>query len=83
MTGAVPAPGIWNIANGLTALRLLAVPLFGWLLLHDDGRSPTWRWGAFAAFALAGLTDRLDGDIARRRGLVEALPQAQHELLQP
>ena len=70
MTGAVSPPGVWNIANGLTALRLAAVPLFGWLLLHDDGRSSGWRWGALVAFALASLTDRLDGDIARRRGLV-------------
>ena len=30
-------PSVWNIANYLTILRLLLVPVFGWLLLVDDG----------------------------------------------
>ena len=30
-------PSAWNIANYLTILRLLLVPVFGWLLLVDDG----------------------------------------------
>jgi CDP-diacylglycerol--glycerol-3-phosphate 3-phosphatidyltransferase len=69
---AVPAatPSTWNVANALTLLRLLLVPVFGWLLLAHDGRNGTLRALAAAAFAVAALTDRIDGELARRRGLV-------------
>jgi CDP-diacylglycerol--glycerol-3-phosphate 3-phosphatidyltransferase len=59
-----------NIANGLTLLRLLLVPVFAWALLKDGGTDTTWRVIAFVIFAVASVTDRLDGDLARRRGLV-------------
>jgi CDP-diacylglycerol--glycerol-3-phosphate 3-phosphatidyltransferase len=59
-----------NIANGLTLLRLLLVPVFGWALVHDHGTDTTWRVVAFVVFVVASATDRLDGDLARRRGLV-------------
>jgi len=65
-----PAPSNWNLANALTALRLVLVPVFGWLLLADDGTSDMRRVLACAVFLLAAVTDRFDGDIARRRGLV-------------
>lgn len=64
------APSAWNIANGLTILRLLLVPVFGWLLLWGDGQDAATRWWAFAVFAIAMVTDRIDGDIARSRGLI-------------
>ena len=64
------APSAWNIANGLTVLRLLLVPVFGWLLLWDDGHQAGARWWAFAVFVVAMVTDRIDGDIARSRGLI-------------
>ena len=69
---AVPTtgPSAWNIANYLTIFRLLLVPVFGWLLLAEDGLDPAHRWAAFGVFALAMLTDRIDGDLARSRGLV-------------
>jgi CDP-diacylglycerol---glycerol-3-phosphate 3-phosphatidyltransferase len=63
-------PSVWNIANYLTMLRLLLVPVFGWLLLVDDGLDATYRWLAFGVFAVAMITDRIDGDLARSRGLV-------------
>ncbi|WP_235502335.1 CDP-alcohol phosphatidyltransferase family protein [Angustibacter sp. Root456] len=63
------APSTWNVANALTALRLGLVPVFGWLLLHG-GDQPRWRLAAFVAFAVASVTDRFDGELARRRGLV-------------
>lgn len=59
-----------NIANVLTGLRLALVPVFVAALLVDDGRSVTWRFVAFGVFAVAMFTDRLDGDLARRHGLV-------------
>jgi CDP-diacylglycerol--glycerol-3-phosphate 3-phosphatidyltransferase len=70
--GTPSAPGVsaWNVANGLTALRLVLVPVFAWLLLSADGRQTSWRLAAAAAFVVAGLTDRFDGELARRRGLV-------------
>jgi CDP-diacylglycerol--glycerol-3-phosphate 3-phosphatidyltransferase len=65
-----PAPSTWNVANALTLLRLLLVPVFGWLLLAHDGQNATLRALAAAAFAVAAVTDRIDGELARRRGLV-------------
>ena len=62
--------GVWNIANALTGLRLLLVPVFWVLLMHQDGTDRGWRTAAFAVFAIAALTDRYDGELARRRGLV-------------
>jgi CDP-diacylglycerol---glycerol-3-phosphate 3-phosphatidyltransferase len=70
-TPAPPAPpSNWNLPNALTVLRILLVPLFGWLLLSNGGDEAWWRVGAFCCFLAAMLTDRFDGEIARRRGLV-------------
>jgi CDP-diacylglycerol--glycerol-3-phosphate 3-phosphatidyltransferase len=71
-SGAMPAPPVtnWNLPNALTTLRILLVPLFGWLLLVDDGQDTSFRVWAFVVFTLAILTDRIDGEIARSRNLV-------------
>ncbi len=69
-TDAPAPPSAWNIANGLTVLRVLLVPVFGVLLLVDGGGDPAYRWWAFLAFAVAMVTDRVDGSLARSRGLV-------------
>jgi CDP-diacylglycerol--glycerol-3-phosphate 3-phosphatidyltransferase len=58
-----------NVPNGLTALRMLLVPVFAWVLLshpHDD----SWRWGAALIFVFASITDIVDGKVARKYGLV-------------
>ncbi|MDI3330052.1 MAG: CDP-alcohol phosphatidyltransferase family protein [Micrococcus sp.] len=63
----------WNVPNILTALRILLVPFFIWFLVAGGPAgedSPGMRWAAFAVFAVAMYTDKLDGDIARARGLV-------------
>jgi len=60
----------WNIANYLTVLRLLLVPVFLLALLTQDGGSTGWRWAAAGVFLLAAYTDRIDGQIARSRGLI-------------
>lgn len=73
MTTSQRAPAsvsIWNIANYLTVLRIALVPVFGWLLLADNGRSIPYRWAALGVFVVAMITDRVDGDLARSRGLV-------------
>jgi CDP-diacylglycerol--glycerol-3-phosphate 3-phosphatidyltransferase len=60
----------WNVPNALTTLRILMVPFFGWALLYDDGQSAGWRWVAYALFALAMITDKVDGDLARKHDLI-------------
>lgn len=69
---AVPSHDVspWNLPNALTVLRILLVPVFGMLLLADGGSDPNNRIAAFVVFLAAMLTDRLDGEIARRRGLI-------------
>ncbi|MEE1621965.1 CDP-diacylglycerol--glycerol-3-phosphate 3-phosphatidyltransferase [Zafaria sp. Z1313] len=64
-----PVPTL-NIANVLTTLRILMVPLFVWFLVLDGQEYGLWRWLAVAVFALAMYTDKLDGDLARSRGLI-------------
>jgi CDP-diacylglycerol--glycerol-3-phosphate 3-phosphatidyltransferase len=64
------AASAWNVANALTVLRLVLVPVFLWALLHDDGDDAWWRVLAWAAFTVASVTDRVDGELARRRGIV-------------
>jgi CDP-diacylglycerol--glycerol-3-phosphate 3-phosphatidyltransferase len=60
----------FNIANVLTTLRIVMVPFFGWALLQDGGDSATWRWVAFVIFAIAMVTDKIDGDLARKHNLI-------------
>ncbi|MFI0444613.1 CDP-diacylglycerol--glycerol-3-phosphate 3-phosphatidyltransferase [Actinomadura sp. 6N118] len=62
-----PQASIYNVANYLTLLRILLVPVFVWLLLQEG---TAWRLTAFAVFAVASITDKIDGDLARARGLV-------------
>jgi len=59
-----------NIANALTVIRLALVPVFAVALFQHDGKYTSWRLVACAIFAVASLTDRIDGDLARRRNLV-------------
>ncbi len=66
----VTAPSAWNLPNLLTVTRILLVPVFGWLLLADGGRDTGHRLAALGVFVVAMITDSLDGDLARRRGLV-------------
>ena len=52
-----------GLANWLTVLRILLIPVFVTLLVY---RQPGW---ALTVFALAAFTDLLDGWVARRRGM--------------
>ncbi len=63
-------PSNLNLPNILTSLRIVLVPFFGVALLIDGGDSIGWRLTAFAIFAVAMITDKIDGDIARKRGLI-------------
>ena len=63
----MPQPGLVNVANVLTVVRILLVPVFV-ICLHKGGTG--WRLAALAAFGAASVTDFLDGQLARNRGLV-------------
>ncbi|MFI1049072.1 CDP-diacylglycerol--glycerol-3-phosphate 3-phosphatidyltransferase [Streptomyces griseoruber] len=67
---AVNQASVWNIANLLTMLRLILVPGFVALMLADGGYDPAWRSLAWAAFAIAMITDLFDGHLARTYNLV-------------
>lgn len=78
MSSVVPDPAagppstarLVNLPNALTVLRLAVVPLFVWLLLANGGMDESRRWWAALFFAVAIVTDRYDGMIARRRNQV-------------
>lgn len=59
-----------NLPNLLTIVRILLVPIFVAVLFIDGGNQLTARWWAGALFAVAAITDRYDGRIARSRGQV-------------
>ncbi|MEU0967173.1 CDP-diacylglycerol--glycerol-3-phosphate 3-phosphatidyltransferase [Streptomyces sp. NPDC005917] len=67
---AVNQASVWNVANLLTMLRLLLVPGFVALMLAGGGYDPAWRSLAWAAFAVAMITDLFDGHLARTYDLV-------------
>jgi CDP-diacylglycerol--glycerol-3-phosphate 3-phosphatidyltransferase len=59
---AVPAP-LQQLPNALTVFRLVLVPVFVVLLVEADGGK---SWAAAIVFGIAGVTDQLDGWLARR-----------------
>jgi CDP-diacylglycerol--glycerol-3-phosphate 3-phosphatidyltransferase len=64
-----PESSPWNVPNALTALRIVLVPVFAWMLLaHPDEAG--WRVATAAVFLVAILTDSLDGYLARKHNLI-------------
>ena len=72
-----------NLPNRLTMLRVILIPFFvaAMCLSVKNGSASIfrmtrdagfcfWRYVSFAIFAVASFTDFLDGNIARKRGLV-------------
>jgi len=60
---------VWTLPNVLSMIRLVGVPIFLWLILsHQDG------W-ALAVLVASGLTDYLDGKIARTYNLISSVGQ--------
>jgi CDP-diacylglycerol--glycerol-3-phosphate 3-phosphatidyltransferase len=64
-----PVPTL-NAANFLTLSRLALVPLFVGALFAVEGTDTAWRSIATALFAVASLTDQIDGWVARKYGLI-------------
>jgi cardiolipin synthase len=60
-----PRDAVWTIPNALSVLRLLGVPLFLWLILQPAFHGPHLDGWAILVLAVSGLTDYLDGKIAR------------------
>lgn len=57
----------WTIPNLLSVIRIILVPIFGWLFLHDH------KIAAVIILAVSGLTDFFDGKIARRFNQISEL----------
>lgn len=55
-----------QLPNILTATRLLLVPVIVYFYLANSGTS----WLVFTLFFLAGLSDYVDGEVARRTGAI-------------
>ena len=58
---------VFTVANQLTMLRMALVPAFVLLTLARQ-----WSW-ALVVFVVAGLTDALDGYVARHSGQITRL----------
>jgi len=67
---AADTPPLLNAANILTMARLALVPVFLGALFAGPDPSWNWRITAFVVFAVACVTDRVDGEVARKYGLV-------------
>jgi cardiolipin synthase len=59
---------VWTLPNAVTAVRLLCIPLFVWLLFGAGDQGP-----AAILLAVLGATDWVDGFLARRLGQVSTL----------
>jgi len=63
LTQLTPHENIYTVPNILTFSRLIAAPVIGYLVLHD------YHAWAVGLFAYAGITDLVDGYIARKWNL--------------
>ncbi len=61
---------VLTLPNGLTIVRILAIPIILFLLFDPD---PVYRLVTTVIFLLVAVTDTLDGYLARRRGMVTTL----------
>ncbi|WP_299574328.1 CDP-diacylglycerol--glycerol-3-phosphate 3-phosphatidyltransferase [uncultured Williamsia sp.] len=70
ITDPVSDVPVVNLANALTVFRIVLVPVFLVTLFVDGGHDTVWRIAAWVVFAVAAVTDQVDGRVARSRGLV-------------
>jgi CDP-diacylglycerol---glycerol-3-phosphate 3-phosphatidyltransferase len=61
-----------NLPNALTVARILALPFCAWALFKNGGDDPTWQIIAWCMFFVVGMTDVLDGRIARKRNQISS-----------
>ena len=62
---------VWTLPNLLSMLRLAGVPLFLWLVLGPEADG----WALGACWCVSGVTDFLDGWLARRLNQTSVLGQ--------
>jgi CDP-diacylglycerol--glycerol-3-phosphate 3-phosphatidyltransferase len=63
MAARAVSTSLAQIPNALTLLRLLLIPVFVGLVLASDGGH---SWPAAIVFGVAGVSDQIDGWLARR-----------------
>jgi CDP-diacylglycerol--glycerol-3-phosphate 3-phosphatidyltransferase len=63
MEARAVSPPLAQVPNALTIARLLLIPVFV-VLMIDAGHNPSWPAGI--VFGIAGVTDQVDGFLARR-----------------
>jgi CDP-diacylglycerol--glycerol-3-phosphate 3-phosphatidyltransferase len=59
-----------NVPNVLTTLRIASVPFFAWAMLAQGGENAWLRVLAWVIFIAAMITDKVDGDLARKHNLI-------------
>jgi CDP-diacylglycerol--glycerol-3-phosphate 3-phosphatidyltransferase len=62
-----------NLPNSLTIFRILALPWCAYALFKDGGNNSHWQIIAWASFFVVGLTDIMDGKLARSRKQITPL----------
>jgi CDP-diacylglycerol--glycerol-3-phosphate 3-phosphatidyltransferase len=63
MEAPAVSPSLAQLPNALTVARLALIPVFVVLMVRA-GHKPSWPAGV--AFGIAGITDQVDGFLARR-----------------
>lgn len=64
---------VFTIPNILSMARLVGVPVFLWLILWPEFGGPNRDLWALAVLAFSGVSDYLDGKLARRWNQVSSL----------
>ena len=59
-----------NLANKLTMLRILMIPVFIAVLVYSKDRDIVYRYIALGIFIMASATDALDGYVARKYNMI-------------
>jgi CDP-diacylglycerol--glycerol-3-phosphate 3-phosphatidyltransferase len=66
----VRRPSELNLPNSITILRILVLPFCAYALFKNGGNDITWRIIAWWFFFIVGLSDIVDGKLARSRNSV-------------
>ncbi|GCD47505.1 MULTISPECIES: CDP-alcohol phosphatidyltransferase family protein [Streptomyces] len=64
---------VLTIPNILSMARLVGVPVFLWLILWKEFGGPDTKYWALLVLALSGVSDYLDGKLARRWNQISSL----------
>lgn len=68
-----PTDRVLTVPNVLSMARLVGVPIFLWLILWPEFSGPNLDLWALAVLAFSGVSDYLDGKLARRWNQVSRL----------